>query len=506
MKFTNPVIPGFHPDPSVCRVGEDFFLVTSSFEYFPGVPLFHSRDLVHWRQIGHCLNRAAQLQLDEAWCSGGIFAPTLRHHRGRFYMITTNFCARCHTLVQAADPAGDWSDPVLLQIGGIDPSLFFDDDGRCYVSATGQDGILQAELDPATGNLLGEPRSIWAGTGGCYPEAPHTYKINGLYYLMISEGGTEYGHMETIARSASVWGPYAPCPHNPILSNRSTSLGLRCTGHADLVQDARGNWWAVFLAVRPVGYPPCHHLGRETCLAPVTWDADGWPMIGNKGRVDLVMEGPCLPPHPWPQAPTTDDFDLPQLDLCWNFLRNPQTRHWSLTARPGCLRLTGGAGGLDGTAAQAFVGRRLEHFDCAIRTRVEFNPCLPGEEAGLTLLMNATHHYEIVIMAGGAGCARRVQVRRRIGSLRATVAETELPAGPVVLGLDTTAEQATFGLGTPDGNYQTLGGGETRYLATEVAGGFTGAYVGLFATGNGHDSLTPADFDWFQYQPQRENP
>ena len=221
MKFTNPVIPGFHPDPSVCRVGEDFFLVTSSFEYFPGVPLFHSRDLVHWRQIGHCLNRAAQLQLDEAWCSGGIFAPTLRHHRGRFYMITTNFCARCHTLVQAADPAGDWSDPVLLQIGGIDPSLFFDDDGRCYVSATGQDGILQAELDPATGNLLGEPRSIWAGTGGCYPEAPHTYKINGLYYLMISEGGTEYGHMETIARSASVWGPYAPCPHNPIQIGRA---------------------------------------------------------------------------------------------------------------------------------------------------------------------------------------------------------------------------------------------------------------------------------------------
>lgn len=289
--YTNPVIPGFYPDPSVCRVGEDYYLVTSSFEYFPGVPIFHSRDLVHWRQLGHCLTRCSQLPLQKAGFSAGIYAPTLRYHQGRFYMVTTNVTAQQHLIVSAEDPAGEWSEPLWLTHGAIDPSLFFDDDGTVYFTSNGDGGIVQSTLDLVSGQFTSPMRAIWAGTGGAYPEAPHLYKINGAYYLMIAEGGTEYGHMETIARSASPWGPFEPCPRNPILTHRSLAHAIRCTGHADLVEDHLGNWWMVFLAVRPVdAYPPRYHLGRETFLAPVTWDTDGWPLVNGGKPVELLME------------------------------------------------------------------------------------------------------------------------------------------------------------------------------------------------------------------------
>ena len=241
MSYRNPVLPGFHPDPSVCRVGEDYYLVTSSFEYFPGVPIFHSRDLVHWRQIGHCLTRPSQLPLERAPSSTGIYAPTIRHHDGTFYMITTNVSDGRHFYVSAQDPAGEWSEPVWVdvreQIGGsIDPSLFFDDDGRVYLTCTGPGWkIFQVEIDLASGKLLSEPRLISRGTGNRCPEGPHLYKIGGFYYLMLAEGGTEYGHLESIARGESPWGPFTPCPHNPILTHRNVDSPVQATGHADLI-------------------------------------------------------------------------------------------------------------------------------------------------------------------------------------------------------------------------------------------------------------------------------
>jgi xylan 1,4-beta-xylosidase len=288
MQYNNPVIPGFYPDPSICWVGDDYYLVTSSFEYFPGVPIFHSKDLVNWRQIGHCLTTERQLPLAKAWSSGGIYAPTIRHHDGSFYMITTNVSGVGNFFVRSEQPVGPWSDPIPVAQSGIDPSLFFDDDGRVYFqSARNGDegnGIYQCEIDISTGSMLTESRLIWKGTGGAHPEAPHLYKINGYYYLIIAEGGTEYGHMVTIARSSDPYGPYEPCPNNPILSHRSLSSSIHATGHADLVQAHDGSWWAVFLGIRPVSYPFGHHLGRETFLAPVTWSSDGWPVIGHGGR------------------------------------------------------------------------------------------------------------------------------------------------------------------------------------------------------------------------------
>ena len=530
MRFTNPIIPGFHPDPSICRVGDDYFLVTSSFEYTPGVPVFHSRDLVHWRQIGHVLTRPSQLPLPLDQPSLGIFAPTIRHHAGVFYLVTTKMDRLISTegrqgnfYVTAADPAGEWSEPVWLDQGGIDPSLFFDDDGRVYLSSTGNpsaadldgestapvSGIQQSELDIATGRLLTEPRLIWSGTGGSHPEGPHLYKIDGRYYLMIAEGGTEYGHMETIARGDSPWGPWEPCPRNPILSHRSRQSPIQATGHADLVQAQEGTWWLVCLGVRPQPATKLHHLGRETFLTPVVWGDDGWPRVGEDGRIPLSEEGPNLSEAPWPAPAPRDDFDEPTLGLAWNFLRWPRAADWSLSARPGHLRLTGNAASLDDGAGVAFVGRRQEHAQCEAAARLDFAPDADGQAAGLSVWMNRTHHYEIAVTRLHG--QRHILVRRQIGTLAATVASELLADGPITLMVRATQEEGgfvappatyTFSYAQGESAPRELATGEARYLASEVAGGFTGVFFALYATANGADKAPPADFDWFEYAPR----
>lgn len=497
MRYQNPVIPGFHPDPSICRVGDDFYLVTSSFEYFPGVPVFHSRDLAHWKQIGHCLTRPEQLPLAGARSSGGIFAPTIRFHNGRFYMITTNITGGGHFFVHTDDPAGEWSDPVWLEGHGIDPSLFFDEDGKVYFTFT-NGSIVQHEVDLSSG-AVGAQRALWGGTGGQFPEAPHLYKIGEYYYLLIAEGGTEYGHMLTIARSRSPWGPFEPCPRNPILSHRSLLNPIQATGHGDLVQDARGHWWVVFLGIRPNGHWPCHHLGRETFLAPATWDAEGWPVIGEAGRAALEMETDDLPPaHPWPPEPARDSFDSGALGLEWNFLRSPAAFGWSLSERPGWLRLYGSAVSLDEAGSPAWIGRRQEHFDLRVETRMAFDPQAENEEAGLVVWMNERHHAELALTRrAGQLC---VIVRRRIGSLAAEAACRPVAPGPLTLRVEAERNAYRFSAVPEVGPAVELGSAETRYLSTEVAGGFTGVYLGMYASGNGSSCAGPADFDWFEYK------
>jgi xylan 1,4-beta-xylosidase len=529
MRLTNPIIPGFHPDPSVCRVGDDYYLVNSSFEYVPGVPIFQSRDLVHWRQIGYCLTRPNQLPLPLNVPSLGIYAPTIRSHNGTFYMITTNVDLmyssggqKGNFYVSTDDPAGEWSEPIWVDQSGIDPSLFFDDDGRVYLTSfyapstastdpntTNPDwGIQQSEIDIATGRRLSEPRVIWSGTGGSNPEGPHLYKINGRYYLMIAEGGTEYGHMETIARSEGPWGPWEACPHNPILSHRSFYSPIQATGHADLVEAQDGSWWLVCLGVRPQPFSKLHHLGRETFLAPVTWDDDGWPHVGDNGRIALSMEGPNVPEVTWPAPASRDNFDGPTLGLDWNFLRWPRAEDWSLAARPGFLRLLGNATRLDDGSGVAFVGRRQEHVQCEVATLLDFTPEADEQEAGLTIWMNQSHHYDIAVTQLQG--KRHIIVRRRIGTLSAIVASEPLLDGPVTLQVR-AAQQAgafslavsltyTFSYALAQDQPRELASGEARYLATEVAGGFTGVYFALYATANGAKATAPADFDWFEYR------
>jgi xylan 1,4-beta-xylosidase len=476
--FTNPVIPGFHPDPSVCRVGGDYYLVTSSFTWFPGVPIFHSTDLVNWSQLGNVLDRPTQLALEgtESWASLGVFAPTIRYHDDVFRMITTNYAGGGNFFVTADDPAGPWSDPVLVDIEGIDPDLAWDESGGCWVHYSGAGGIVRVRIDDVTGDVLEGPEVAWAGTGLQYPEAPHLYRHRDAWYLMIAEGGTERGHAETVARSSSPVGPWEPCPANPILTKRSTDSPIQNTGHADLIQAPDGGWWMVLLGVRPRGMTPGFHvLGRETFLAPVAW-VDGWPVVGE---LSLGHGSGVATSVEWTGR---DDFDEAVLHPRWISARRPPASMASLVA--GSLVLHGADATLD-SPWPVLVGRRQQHHHCRARALVD-----PGSaiEAGLTLYMDDGAHYEIGIRGD------QVIVRGRSAPFEQVVATAPCGHGPLVLEIETVHHPYgpdAVRLGIEDEVLAELDG---RHLSTEVRTGFVGRVVGMYAVGG------DAAFDWFDYE------
>ncbi|MBE5961898.1 MAG: glycoside hydrolase family 43 protein, partial [Lachnospiraceae bacterium] len=298
MKYYNPVVRGMYPDPSICMGEEKYYMVCSSFHLFPGVPLFESEDMVNWRQIGHCITRSSQIDLEGVPSSGGIFAPTIRYHHGRYYMVTTNDSSHRNFYVYTDNIYGEWSEPVFVEQGGIDPSLFFEGEDTYFVSnGTDVDGkgcIQICQIDIETGQKLSESRVLWKGTGGRYIEAPHLYHFEEYYYLIEAEGGTEYGHMVNCARSKTIMGEYESCPNNPLLTNRNLGgYQLQGAGHGDILEDKHGNWWFMHLAFRQIGrWETFHHLGRETCLEPLYWGKDGWPIIGTDGTARLEVQVP----------------------------------------------------------------------------------------------------------------------------------------------------------------------------------------------------------------------
>lgn len=515
VSYTNPILPGFYPDPSVTRAGDDFYLVNSSFEYFPGVPIFHSRDLLHWEQIGHVLDRLSQLDLRNRLSSDGIYAPTIRHHDGVFYMITTDVRGIGNFYVTATDPAGPWSDPIRIPYGGIDPSLFFDDDGKVYVTAQqGADDdshAIQYEIDIATGQALSEPVVIWRGDGGPWTEGPHLYKIRGTYYIMSASGGTAKEHREIIGRGSGPYGPFELYPE-PILTHRCLDHPIQYLGHADLIEDPNGDWWAVFLGVRLVG-SGYSVLGRETFLAPVIWNEDGWPMIdNNEGLVQLEMSVPRVPGAGLGSgsgsgqkavgkvSPTEkDDFEGNLLSPSWTFLRNPAEDSWSLSERPGWLALRGQAAGLNDVAPVAFVGRRQQRVEAEWNTLLQFKGIRDGEEAGLCARRDEAAHYEVVLTRdnGQNKVVARLTVR---GETRIAVI---VPVYTDYVYLKIRSDEKRYTL------YYSLAGRQWTELAAEtalalspedVAGKicFTGVVVGLYAAGNGKPCAAPAYFDWFE--------
>ena len=508
MSYSNPIIPGFHPDPSICRVGDDYYLATSTFEYFPGVPIFHSTDLIHWEQIGHCLTRESQLPLQGCRSSGGIYAPTIRHQDGIFYMTTTNVTGGGNFFVTATDPAGPWSEPIWVDAGGIDPSFFFDDDGSVYyqTSHDSESGkpYLYAQSIGRPESASARPAPSGRAQADPGPEGPHLYKKDGWYYLMIAEGGTEMGHMETIARSRDIWGPYESCPHNPILSHRYRSSVIQGTGHADLVEAPDGSWWMVFLAFRLSSHG-LHHLGRETFLAPVTWTEDGWPVVYNGKAIELKM--PIDPPgiEKDPESPTQaffDGFDRDVLDLSWNFLRTPSDVHWSLAENPGTLTLRGNSYTLDDTAAPAFVGRRQTDFCCTAAVHLDASGLADGDEAGLTVFYNEMAHYDLGVHCGNG--EKTIRLRRVAADMDIIVAEHPLEDARVTLVVESDRSRYHFGFGQTKDQAVTnpIGSGSSRLLSTEVYPmSFTGVYIGLYATTSHGDCGGPALFDDFSYVP-----
>lgn len=509
MHYKNPILPGMHPDPSICRVGEDFFLITSSFEYFPAIPIFQSRDLVSWKQIGHCLTAKNSIQLRKGVPNAtGIYASTIRHHNGKFYVISTNVTygekEDGNFFVYTDNTDTGFSKPVFIDMPGIDPSFYFEGEHAYYTGAA-NGKIIFAEIDLTTGKPLHEPVYLWEGTGGNDPEGPHLYKKDGWYYLLISEGGTEYGHMVTMARSRSITGPYESCPHNPVLSNRSHSTTIKATGHADLVQDAAGNWWAVCLGIRCITYPFKHNLGRETMLVPVTWKENEWPVFGNNG---LLAESYDNVPLPVPHTPLSvsnnllagntafyDDFSEKDLNPCWNFIYNPVNTLWKLTGSS--LQLFGNECSLSTPDSIAWIGRRQEHHCCTVHTRLHFPCTREGEEAGLCIYMNHLHHYEAAITVSDQ--KRYLIFRRQIGTLSNTEHMIALPSDTITLELKADTETYTFSYSLNEKDFIPIGSGECAYLTTEVGGKFTGNYIGLYTCGNGTVCTTPADFSFFEY-------
>jgi xylan 1,4-beta-xylosidase len=492
MSSAGPVLAGMYPDPSVCRVGDDCYLVTSTFEYFPGVPIFHSRDLVRWRQIGHVLTRPSQLDLRGVASSRGIFAPTLRYGAGRFCLITTHV-DRGNFIVTATRPEGPWSDPVWLDEEGIDPSLAFIGERVFYTrNGPGTDAdhpfIYQGELAGLA--VASELRAIWRGTGGIWPEAPHLYQRGEWWYLLTAEGGTSYGHSAVVARSADAYGPYVASPHGPLITHRDLpEHPVQATGHADFVDLPDGSSWAVLLGIRVAGGRH-HHLGRETFLAPVQWGEDGWPQMG--GLVAVARDG----------GRVRDEFDSRELAPEWVFVRNPDARTWSLGERPGHLRLWGSALTLGDAGSPALVCRRQGDFDATAATCVDFGPRAPGERAGMCVRASDDFHVALEVAGGEDG--RRLELTETLAGNARVVAARELGDGPVTLGFRATAGEYTAFGGTGAAT-RDLGSVPARSLSAEtiaaLTGGnhFTGAMLGLLATGSGSRSTAPADFAWFEY-------
>jgi len=499
----NPILPGWYSDPSFCTNGEgDYFLVTSTFSYFPGVPLFHSRDLVNWKQVGHVLDRPSQLTgLGRQHTSGGIYAPDIKYNpkNRTYYMITTNVGAG-NFLVKTQDPFGPWSEPILLpQVQGIDPSLFFDDDGRAYIvnndeapggkpEYDGHRTIRIVEYDVENDCTIGE-RKVIVNKGvdpaakPVWIEGPHLYKIDGKYFLMCAEGGTSDQHSEVVFRADAPMGEYKPWNRNPILTQRHLAADrpepVTCTGHADLLQTPEGEWWGVFLGCRPVkgGF---ENLGRETFLLPVRWSEDGFPFFLEEDEtVPVIVRRPGTRVEGTPtfgNFVVEDSFTGDRLDKAWMTLRGPADGLYAL--KGGALELTCSPMRATRFETPALVLRRLQHHAFSASTRMRFAPA-GSEAAGLLLYKDERHQYFLkVCLKDGAPAIALERCGESLSSLA-------LPDSFSTVDLCIASDDGLtfrFGYAVDGREMRTLVAGvDASYLSTAVAGGFTGTTVGPYA-------------------------
>lgn len=503
-EYRNPILAGFYPDPSITRAGDDYYLVNSSFSYSPGVPIFHSKDLVNWKSIGHVLTTSKQLPLYQQQTSRGIYAPTIRHHNGVFYMITTQVDVRGNFLVTATDPAGPWSDPILLpEIGGIDPDIFFDDDGKVYIAHNdapvgeplydGHRAIWLWEFDLKNNKVVKDSGRVIINGGTdiskkpVWIEGPHIYKINGWYYLLCAEGGTAYEHSAVIFRSKSLQEPFVPYEKNPILTQRDLNIDrknpITTAGHADFVQTKEGEWWAVFLATRAYD-KTAYNTGRETFLLPVTWK-DGWPMILEQGK-----EIPYRAKAPVTKAKTAnpdqlsgnftwvDNFEKKTLGFEWVSLRTADSPFYTL--RDSTISLNTLEVKLDSLEQPAFLGRRQQHTRFSAST--DFAMPDAKTSAGIVALQSETAHYYFGVRPTTAGTELFIeQANKKDPAVVFNKVVKDL-ATPVNLRIDGNARKISFFYKTREGHHKTvLENADAKILSTEVAGGFVGTLLGIHA-------------------------
>lgn len=516
----NPVLKGFNPDPSIVRVDDDYYIATSTFEWFPAVQISHSKDLRHWRVIAHAIDRYSQLDLRGKPNSGGIWAPCLSYCDGLFYLIYTDnrnwsgsFKDLHNYLITAADIRGPWSDPIYLNSSGFDPSLFHDDDGRKWLLNMIWDhrpnnnpfgGIMLQEYDPEQQTLIGEAKNVFLGTELELVEGPHVYKVDGWYYLLTAEGGTFTTHAASVARSRNIDGPYEVMPDNPLITSAyDDKLVLQSAGHGSFVQNADGSWALAHLCRRPLRNGRSI-LGRETALQNIVW-RDGWPRLASGGREPLeTYQPPDLPERTWPEAPVRDDFDQSELAIHWQAPRVAMDHAMlSLTTRPGHVRLYGRES-ITSIFEQSLVARRQTHFHIEASTCVEFEPQSFLQLAGLVAFYSTDSFYYLYL-------TRANHAARVLGLMRCEKGEVSYPiekefpvdnCEKVFLKLSINRERINF-FYSRDGDHWSAAGSEqdASILSDEHATpcGFTGNFVGI-ACQDMTGTRRHADFDWFDYK------
>jgi alpha-N-arabinofuranosidase len=529
--FQNPIIPGFNPDPSICRVGDDFYLVTSSFEYFPGVPIYHSTDLVNWELIGHALHRPSQLDLDNHKCSQGIFAPTIRYDKGTFYMITTIVGPKFgNFIVTATNPSGPWSDPHWIKgAPGIDPSLLFDDDGKVYMSGNrpakekiwkGHNCIWLQELDIKNWELIGERATIldagdYHGKGTLLDkgneaylnaiEGAHIYKKDGYYYNLFSLGGTGHNHAVAILKSENIRGPYELDPSSPILTHRdlSQTYPITTTGHADLVQTQNGDWWMVYLGKRP-NDGLRFMLGRETFISPVDWSGV-WPIVNPDrkiGRSELHQMNPAnLKESKNNVGDFRDDFTISKLNPHWTFKRTPNSEWWSFADKKGSLRIQLRPEKISKMVNPSFLGKRIVHFNFSATTKMDFTPNSINEESGLVIERDRNYHVKFVVTKAEDKTVLKLILRNGPEQNDSLIAQEDIESGEIQLKVSSRGFLYQFSY--------SIDGEEWIKMAKDVdcrnndfhkGGRWTGSFVGIYASSNGEQSDNKAFFDWFEYK------
>ncbi|MFM2091845.1 MAG: Beta-xylosidase, partial [Planctomycetota bacterium] len=473
---------GCHPDPSLCRVGNEFWLVTSSFAYAPGLPLFRSRDLVYWQPVGHVLDRPGQLDLSACGASSGVFAPTIRHHAGRWFVVTTIVGGAGNILLWTDDPARGWSDPLPIDTAWFDPDLLFLDDGSCWYSRKDDSGIVTAPLDPRTGRLLDRPRTIARPEVTSDFEGPHRYRIGDWWYLLVAEGGTRSMHAAVMLRSREPFGPYERDPAGPLATHRHLGHGpIRDIGHADLVEAADGSWWLCCLGTRQVRYDAASVLGRETFLAPVRW-VDGWPrLVHDRIRPDIADR--LLPAAPWPEAPVSAGPLAPG----WQTVRWPA---------PGAVAMRGDT--LDLTCLMDHPEDPLGAPAMAVTPQTGFTGAVaadlippPGGEAGLILIGSDEQQVRLAVRDGHARWQARIAADIRLAG-----DPLPIPPGPVRLRIVVAEGRCHGEVLTGGGTWIRIGGLEERFLAPELASrwAWTGVMAGAWACGRDGGLGTVARF------------
>jgi xylan 1,4-beta-xylosidase len=521
--YSNPILAGFYPDPSICRVGNDYYIVNSSFAYYPGLPIFHSNDLVNWKQIGNAMNRPEQLPLIGAGVSRGLFAPAINYHNGLYYIVCTLIDKGGNFVITAKDPAGPWSDPTWLkEVDGIDPSLFFDRDDKAYIVFNsnppnnkslwdGHRTIRIREFDYKNLQVTGEEKLIIDGGTNIskkpvWIEGPHIYKIKDWYYLLCAEGGTAYNHSEVVFRSKHPEGPYVAYENNPILTQRqldpSRKNPITTTGHADLVETPAGEWYAVFLGCRPY-HDDYYNIGRETFMAPVKWENE-WPII-TKGNEEVKYTYPL--PKGAKQSKNAftgnfsfrDEFENAALNHRFIFLRTVTDEWYSTTGKRAALAIQLRPETVSGTGNPSFLGFRQQHHQGTATTALDFTAANENEKAGLIIFQSENHFYYLCKSIANNKPVVQLFQSTTTGDMKLLASENLSINQKVYLRI--VADKAVYSMqfSTDVKKWNKLQDVDAKFLSTKTAGGFVGSVYGLYATSNGENSNNKAYYDWFEY-------